>query len=233
MDDQGYSAANLRGPGAPLRGLLCAPRDLYQAALLCGLAPLLIGTTIFLVWLVTRWPVFEAAGFITILCGVPSVIVGFVLLAASVFTQSSSPGARQGSANRRRALIRYVAAIAILLINFPAAAFIVSTVSEIMTRYVLTVANDGPRPLEDTIVSGGGITARFGTIGRGAEVTRVFNIQRDGELILRTKRGDNDIELTIDGYVTNGIGGNMVVVAKSDGTFDVNENPKKHHARLD
>src|SRR5882672_10224811 len=129
------SQPNFRHGDIP-RGLV--PVDLYRAAIVCGLAPLIIGTSILLLWLIFRWEALQAAGLCTILGGVLSVLVGFCLLAALVTTQRTSPVSRPASGGRRKMAIRYFASIAILLVNFPAAAFIIMIVDDIATRYIVT-----------------------------------------------------------------------------------------------
>ena len=56
------------------------PNRLFRASLACGLGPLLLGTSIFLLYLLVRWRWLVAAGIATIFGGVLSFGFGVVFL---------------------------------------------------------------------------------------------------------------------------------------------------------
>jgi len=53
----------------------------YQVALFCGSFPLLVGVSIFLLWLITRWEWLMMAGSNTLFGGVALFTIGVVALA--------------------------------------------------------------------------------------------------------------------------------------------------------
>jgi hypothetical protein len=121
-------------------------RRLYTAALLCGLAPLAIGTGIFVLWYLTRWNWLAFAWVFTFLGCVVSVIVGAVcLLFYALAAYRPVP--------REIFVRRVVIALAALLVNFPVAYLIVIAVTAIQFHSCVVVINEGP-DIDRFVVSG-------------------------------------------------------------------------------
>ena len=188
----------------------------YRIALICGATPLFIGVSIFLLWLVTRWNWLMMAGLYTIYGGVPIFLIGVVALTRFCWLASRTP-----DLPRRRLRISVICCAGLLLSNFPVAAAIVVGAVMIDTRYIVTVHNASSQPLDDVRVSGGGCEVDFGTISPGATLRRSFWVQCDGELDFCASSGSVRYNKTIDGYVTNGMGGNTSVIVGPQGTISV------------
>ena len=64
----------------------------YRVALICGAAPLLIGVSIFILWLITRWDWLMMAGIFTLYGGVAIFVVGVLALARFCWLAFRTPG---------------------------------------------------------------------------------------------------------------------------------------------
>ena len=190
--------------------------DHIRSAFVCGLVPLITGTSVFLLWVLTRWDWLYGAGMLTIIAGIFVFLFGVACLAASRF---DSPSGEVGRS--RRESLRRIMALLILLINFPVAASIVVAVETIRTRYVVTIVNHGPERLDNVVVSGGGVEIEFGSVAPGATAERWFHIRTDGELVFHARRNGEEIQGSIEGYVTPGMGDDMRLTFAPDGSFTV------------
>jgi hypothetical protein len=180
------------------------PNRLLRAAMICGLLPLGTGVGIFLLWLIARWDWLMMAGLFTVYGGIVSVLVGLgFLVAAGKQTPSARP------------------ALGILLANFPIAGFIIVVAFVIQTRFPVTVVNEGHATLDQFVVSGGGVEFDFGSVAPGQTVTRHRLIDHDGSLVFHARREGEEIEGTVEGYVTNNQGGHKRVVFDEAGEFEV------------
>ena len=63
------------------RALAAKVKQAYRVALFCGAIPLIVGVSIFLLWLVTRWDWLMLAGVFTIYGGIGLFLIGSVALA--------------------------------------------------------------------------------------------------------------------------------------------------------
>lgn len=190
-------------------------RRAYRIALFCGALPLVVGVSIFLLWLITRWNWLMMAGLFTLYGGVAISFIGIVSLALFCWLAYRAPE------RPRRLWISTFACAALLFSHFPAAAGIIATVIAIETRYTVVVHNASQQPLGDVRVFGGGCVANFGTIPPGSVARRSFWIQGDGELKIRAVSGTTAHAKVIDGYVTQYRGGRTTVTINSDGSISV------------
>jgi hypothetical protein len=197
----------------------------YRVALICGALPLLTGVSIFLLWLVTRWEWLMFAGVFTLYGGLAVFCIGALALARFCWLAFRTP-----EQPRRRLWLSTLGCAALLLSNFPVAVGIVSSVLQIETRYTVTVRNGSPQPLSGVRVFGGGCEADFGTIPPGGSVRRSFWIQHDDQLEFRALSGATMHAETIDGYVTNSLGGNTTVVLNPDATVSVSNRAAQRRA---
>lgn len=188
----------------------------YRIALICGAAPLFIGISIFFLWLITRWNWLMMAGLFTIYGGIPIFLIGVAAL-----TRFCWLAFRTRDLSQRRLWTSVICCAGLLLSNLPVAAAIVVGAVMIEARYTVTVHNASSQPLDDVQVSGGGCEVNFGTISPGATMRRSFWVQCDGELEFCAVSGPARHNKTIDGYVTNGMGGNTSVIVGPQGTISV------------
>jgi len=176
----------------------------YGIALTCGAVPLLAGISIFALWLVTRTG------------GIAILLVGSVSLARFFWLGSRMPGFP-----RRRLWLSTVGGASLLLSNFPVAGGISAAVIAIETRYTVVVHNASRQALDSVSVVGGGCDEFLGSIRPGGDARQSFWIQHDGELEFRATSGTTVYRETIEGYVTNSMGGHTTVTVNSDGTISV------------
>jgi hypothetical protein len=104
----------------------------YRIALFCGACPLVVGVSIFLLWLKTHWEWLETAGLLTIGLGCLFFVVGTVLL-----TISHRNKRRLGKVSRGRLWLSTLLCAGLLLSNFLTAALIIHAVDDILgvTKY--------------------------------------------------------------------------------------------------
>lgn len=191
----------------------------YRVALICGTLPLLVGVSIFVLWLVTRWDWLTLAGFYTLFGGVVIFLVGVVALACYCGQAFQAP-----NLPRRRLWLSTIACAGLLLSNFPVAGGIIVAVAAIESRYTVTIHNASQQPLNDVRVFGGGCDESLGSIPPGDTARRSFWVEHDDELKLHAISGTAVHKETIDGYVTNGMGGHTTVTLNLDGTISVSNN---------
>jgi hypothetical protein len=184
-----------------------------KASLAFGVTPLVIGTIIFVAWLATRSMNLALAGIFAIYAGL--VFVGAGLLCLIVYFVRA---VRRGAVTRRRLLAQSAWALGVLLLNFPAAAGFAYAAMLLETRYVVTVSNTGAKPVESFGVEGGGVEIELGPLAPGQTRHRGFYIQHDDELRFQALVNGRHVSGTLDGYVTNGEGGDVRVVIAPDGT---------------
>lgn len=191
----------------------------YRVALICGALPLLVGVLIFLVWLITRWDWLMMAGIFTLYGGVAVFFIGAIALVRFFWLAVRTP-----ELPRRGLWLSTLGCAALLLSNFAVAGGITASVIAIETRYTVVVHNTSRQPLSGVRVFGGGCEADFGTIPPGGIVRRSFWIQHDGELEFRAVSGATTHSESIDGYVTNSMGGYTTVTINPDDTISVSNN---------
>ena len=183
----------------------------HRVAAICGAAPLLLGTGIFLVWLVVRWDWLIIAGGVVLYGGVAVFAVGVVALVRFCWVACHTR-----SVPRRRVWVSALGCAGLLLANFPVAAGIVSTAIAVATRYSVVVRNTSQEQLDGVRVFGGGCDATYGSLLPGATASRSFWIQHDDVLGFRASSRTNTIEQTIDPYVTVNSGGHLTVTVERD-----------------
>jgi len=187
-----------------------------KAALFFGTIPLVAGIAIFVAWVLFRAEWLMLAGVITIYAGLCAIAVGAVCLAVYLWRSW-----RSGTVPRWRLVWQTVAVLALFLANFIAADAAVSGAMLIEARYTVSITNHSNVPFESARIEGGGVDISLGVIVPGATVKRSFWIEHDGALFLKATQGSRKIEATIEGYVTNGVGGDMIVVLQPDGIVNV------------
>lgn len=132
----GYTLDGLASAACPECGRVFDPDDpatyrtaefvrWYWAAVVCGVAPLVVGTSIFLLWLVFEWEWLMGAGMLTIVGGTALVLAGGIFLASHVWQGRNAGCVRSGPV---------IAVAALLMINFPAALCFTLTAASLYSR---------------------------------------------------------------------------------------------------
>jgi hypothetical protein len=183
----------------------------YKIALLCGFVPLLVGISIFLLWLVVRWRWLAVAGFFTICGGFLLFLAGVIALACFCWAEFRKP-----NANRRRLAFAVLGCAGLLLSNFPVAGGIVATVFAIHTRYTVVIKNASELPLENVQIRGGGCDCDLGSIPPEGDANRSFWIQHQDILRFHAICGTTTYSQIIDDFVCLNGGGFATVVVNPD-----------------
>ena len=111
------------GPAEPDK-----PNGLVRAALFCGLAPLVAGCLIFLIWIPSRSMTLAGAGLLNIVVGTLLFVIGMIILLTHFVNL-------RGPRRFSRFLSTSWLALLLLLINFPTAYAIIRAVDYIETNF--------------------------------------------------------------------------------------------------
>jgi hypothetical protein len=187
----------------------------YLVATICGAAPLVLGTAIFIAWLVTRRDWLTIAGFALLYCGLVVFAAGVIALARFCWVALRTPGIP-----RRAVWLSTFGCAALLLANFPVAGGIIWAANTIATRYTVVVHNASSQRLDGVRVFGGGCDASYGSIPPGGTARRSFWIRQGGVLDFRASSGNNALGGTIDDYLTR-YGGHRTVTVQADQTISI------------
>lgn len=189
---------------------------LYKFILFCGLLPLCVGVGVFLLWLVTRQDLLVLAGLVTCVAGCVLVSIGGLCLIVDVCREW-----KLGRIPRKRLLLRSLLAGGVLLVNFPAAAFVFDAAFHFDSRCEVSISNQGSAALTDVALKGGGVHEVIGEIPVGDTVVRRFWVGTDGALSMSAKQGQNKLAHTVEAYVTNGLGFRSLVIVEDNGRIEV------------
>ena len=190
-------------------------RRAYRIALVCGALPLVVGFSIFLLWVVTRRDSLMLTGVYTVFGGLACFVAGAIALVRFWWL-----GSRVPDMPRPRLLRATLACAALLLSNFPAAGAILYAAVAIETCYTVELRNDSGAPLENVRVTGAGSDVSFGTVQPGESSRRGLWATREGNFVLEI-RGKEAVP--VSGYVCSGMGGRATATVRPDGTVVVDE----------
>ena len=191
-------------------------KNLLGIAWLAGAVPLLLGTMIFVVWLIFRFDILMLAGLVMLIVGPCLILWGLICLMAYV-----RHAWRTASGFRRRLAWQATGVLGLYMANFVAAGSFVYAAYVIESWYFLSITNSGDVPLEGVRVEGGGVSVSFGDIAMGETVKRSFLIRDYGELVLTARRGEERIEPVINGYLIPDLGVDQAVTVDATGGVSV------------
>jgi len=187
----------------------------YRIALSCGALPLVVGISVFVLWLVTRWDSLMPIGATVIGVGVVFFLVGITALVRFYLT----PRERAIGLLRSSGASTWIAAL-LLLSNFPVALALVFAAMRIETAYIVEVRNESPQVLEGVRVFGGGCDVSLDAIPQGEAESRWLWIRGDGQLELQVRVEGEQQTTLIDGYVSGSHGGHNTVTVGPGGTVE-------------
>ncbi|MEY4567474.1 MAG: hypothetical protein RLY14_2444 [Planctomycetota bacterium] len=191
-----------------------------RLALVCGLVPLSSGIAVFLLWLGSRWEILKLAGVFVILAGIVCIFVGAT---AMVFSLKKSRV--QGNPIRKH-LPKWILLIAVFLSNFLAAGGIIATVLNIESRYTIRIVNQSNQELSAITISGGGCLIEVPNLPAGVTTTQHLYFKQDGSLTIKANADDRKLDVVIEGYITNGMGGFAKVTVNENKQILI-EHPEK------
>lgn len=196
---------------------------LYRTVKYCATIPMLIGVSIFVLWLVTRIDELMLLGAFALYIGLGFLAVGLLALAGYYWT-----GSRRPDIPRQQLRMSTLKGAGLLFSNFLVAGGIIVAVLAIACRYTVEVHNATPLPLDEVRIHGAGVEDTFGPIPPGATVERTFCIEHDGSLTLVAASGAWVYTQNISGYVTTLIGERQRRVrVDPDGSVTVLPDPRR------
>ena len=190
---------------------------IYRVALIFGAGPLVVGTSIFLLWLLTGWGVLEVAGMFTIITCVLGLVPAIIIL------QNHLWDARKAvDLPRSQFWIAVIVCLGALLVNFPAAyAIMYYAEAKDVQRYVVEVRNRMETPIDDVRVFGGGVDVSYGEIPSRDAHTRRFWIKQDGELRIKAFYNGSNHEALVDAQAIETRGKRFRVTIRRSGDIAV------------
>jgi len=188
----------------------------YRNAVICGAVPLIVGVSVFLLWLVTRWDQLMMAGVATLYAGSFMLLIGILELARYGWLGLKTP-----EFPRRKLRRATLGVAALLLANPPVAAGVAFAAMSIHTRYTVVVHNATTQPLVNARVFGGNCDESLGNIAPGGKTRHSFWIECEGALNFSATSGTTVYTGIIDDYVTPNMGGYTAVTVNADGTLTV------------
>jgi hypothetical protein len=171
----------------------------------CGALPLMVGTTVFVLWLLTNYRSLQGVGLFTIVGGFLLFLVGALCLVLDA-------GRSLPAADRNRRRWKRLGVALLLLTNFPAAFVFIGVAARIEFSVSITVQNVGTAPIESFVVIAPGVRKELGPIPAGAERFVRFQPTGDGAVeYTMTLAGETSSGTLID-YVSAGMGDRCTVL---------------------
>src|SRR4051794_11541096 len=204
-------------------------RSPLLGAVLCGAAPLLTGSGIFILWCGTGWDWLPLAGILTIYAGVIAVLVGMVFLFAHVVKAT-----QQQRLWRAANLAAILAVLGLLGLNFPACAAIIGAVDrlerfraaearveQLFRQASVRGVNVSGRPVDAVRIGGLERPTDLGSIPVGGEVSTFFDTAAGTVLTIEAKAGGSTQLGSFAVAQPGQRGREVAVVVKPDGTLVV------------
>jgi len=171
----------------------------YKAAINLGRVPIIIGTIIFLLWLITHEFLLNLAGAITIFLGFFSVCLGLISLSIYIYKS------KVNSIKNSKAKI--FKAIAILLINFPLALSFIMISSYIDSTFTIIIDNQSNRTIKNIHVSEFNHVNDLPNVLAHTKVSHHLHFQSEGEINYSLSIDDIKHTGILFGYITSGVHG--------------------------
>ena len=184
---------------------------------------MLVGTGVFVTWVVTGWNWWERAWLWIIGFAIASVLAGAVCLTRDFGAQRKTGFTAPGG---------LVLAAALLVLNLPVGAFYLRSAAEIVTRYTVEVINDSGVPIQSVVISGPGVgRVELGSLGACATTQKVLRLTQDGQLKITAHQGGQDQSAVIDGSASPTCGACKTVVVGTGGICIVRRDSERSEFR--
>lgn len=188
---------------------------LYRSSIFFGLAPLIIGTCIFILWYFTKVEVLITIGMLTILGGLVSVLIAVICLTIYLYKES------QRQIPAKMLLKRGLLCGGLIAVNFPVALVFAYMAMVLLTTYSLTIKNSGSSIISKITITAPGVNEIFEQVQPGDDIFQRLDFCADGVLLFSANQNKNDFGGVIEGYVTGSGGGEAVLVIKDNGEYEV------------
>jgi len=175
----------------------------YKTAIVLGRIPLILGSTIYLFWLLTHHHFLILAGALTIGLGLLTVTIGLISLAFYYYKAN-----KNNVHNYRK---KSYIALFVLLLNFPIAILMIMHTSYKLSTYNITIDNQSKSTLKNIYFSEQGHTYKVKPVAPYS--TGIYKLQFKSEGSVKYTFTQNDIEYTdiLFGYITNGTHGKATI----------------------
>jgi hypothetical protein len=171
----------------------------YVAAVTCGALPLLVGTGVFIAWLVRRSDSLMITGLFVIVGGCIVFLVGCGFLLAYVHYHRRR-GRRLEPAVRRKALTAGL----LLISNFPAAFGYAALADHLWRTHTVRVVNGSASRIDRFVLRAPGIHVNLGPIEPGQRAEVSFKVQHEGELAYEMVQNGQPSAGVLVGYIEDG-----------------------------
>ncbi len=190
-------------------------RYLYRIAMLCGILPMTVGVSIYILYEITRWDVLVLAGLFTVYGGLACAALGFICIIAYAFKRHAA-GEMWGLGVGK--------AVGVILLNIPVCVIVVHLSLLSVTRmdsYTVVLENKG----EDVVAhfeleTPGGAVGIEGIAPGESESVRL-SFEDPGSITYRAEVGNDLLEGVIENHVANSGGGKKSIITFSDGEFSI------------
>jgi hypothetical protein len=190
-------------------------RTYYWIVIACGAIPLAVGSIIYWTWLHTRSDELPPLGLLTVLLGIVFFFVGTVFLVLYLVNESRNP-----KTARNDLVERAVVAGALLLANFPVAAYYAVSAVQHMMDAVVQIENDSGTRLDSFVIRGPGVSVEIGPIRAGGTKQEYLRFRGSGSLDFTARQKELEFEGQLSETVFGGTTGTVTVVVKPDGKFE-------------
>lgn len=190
--------------------------DYLNLAAAFGLLPLVTGITIYLLMRFTSWFFLAVAGICVLWFGLFMVPIGLFSIVFYMFGMGDSHGH-----SRLQRRLRTLLVAGVLLLNFPAAWFCVTSLLDEMARYTVTVFNNSNQDIQQITIDYPHQHLELGPLLRNAQRTVDFKIEGDGNISLSAWYGSSRVDLDVEGYITNGSSRARIVILKPSGLIEI------------
>lgn len=191
-------------------------RIYYCTAIACAVIPLAAGSLVYWIWRYTRWQSLPQLGVMTIMCGLVFFLAGVIFLALFWVNESRSP-----SASRTKLARKTVLAAALLLVNFPAAAFYAWSAIDHMPETMVRIVNSSDQDLDSFALHGPGVEIDARPIRAGSSSRKFLDFTGNGTLEFVARQQELRFNGQLLPQVTNRFGGSVTVMVKPGGDFEV------------
>lgn len=177
----------------------------------CTVPPLALGLGSYLAWRIGGGDAWMLVGWAVLGLGVVASVLGLdVLVRAPRLARGvTSPRSLQQIAWHRRLLVG----------NWVVAILLVLSAVRVLTEFRVELQNEAATPWTDVVLRGGGVEVAVGTVPPGRTAARSLWFVADGHLELHAA-GLRE-PFVLDGYVTNGMSGAVVVRRGADAALSL------------
>lgn len=157
----------------------------FQLAVFCGAAPLVVGCSLFAIWLFVRLEILAGAGVWTMIVGFYLVLLGFLALGWHWWRARKSGNYDYSKTWKHMALCALL-----LLSNFPAAFAVISGGLLVKACNTIIIRNQRDHAIDDVHITGPGVDVHTGSIAPGESLRKWTWPSTEGEIQIKASVGE-------------------------------------------